>query len=293
MWTHQYVQQVNQIACIGFPDKSFFRTNGPEAHVFGLEPHFGCCTANLHQGWPKFLWNAFQEEDGIESSVMLPSTYETEISGIKVKLTIETEYPFRHTCKYIVETQAPVEFPLKVRIPAWSKEYKFNDEAKSNKGYLILNKVWEGKEEFTITLFDEPHLVDRPSGLKVAEYGPLVFSLPIDAKYDMKDYERDGVERKFPYCDYYLTPTSEWRFAYGSHKFSVCEQDGDGIPFSSKNPRVTLQAELKPIEWEYAEGYETVAAPVPSGKTREGQDVIKTLQPYGSAKLRMTEMPLI
>lgn len=294
MWTHQYVQQVNQIACIGFQDKSFFRTNGPEAHIFGLEPHFGCCTANLHQGWPKLLWNAFIEEDGmIESAVMLPATYETEISGVKVKLTLETKYPFRHSCKYIVETESPVAFPLKIRIPAWSKEYKFNEEVKNNKGYLTLKKVWEGREEFTITLFDKPHLVDRPSGLKVAEYGPLVFSLPIDAKYDMKEYERDGVERKFPYCDYYLIPTSEWRFAYHSNQFSVQEHKGDEIPFSSKNPKLTLQTEMKPIAWEYAEGYETVAAAMPSGEEREGRVTTMTLQPYGSAKLRMTEMPMI
>lgn len=42
MWTHQYDQQVNQIACVRFPGQSFFRTNNSEAHMFGLEPHFGC-----------------------------------------------------------------------------------------------------------------------------------------------------------------------------------------------------------------------------------------------------------
>lgn len=59
MWTHQYVQQSNQIACEIFPGKSVFRTNGREAHLFGLEPNFGCCTANFNQGWPKFALSAF------------------------------------------------------------------------------------------------------------------------------------------------------------------------------------------------------------------------------------------
>ena len=293
MWTHQYVQQVNQIACIGFPGKSYFRTNGPEAHIFGLEPHFGCCTSNLHQGWPKLLWSAFSDEDGLECRMMLPATYETEIAGTKVRLTLETEYPFRHSCKYIVETEKPIEFSLKIRIPEWSKQYKLDNEAKENHGYLNVKRVWEGRQEFTITLFDEPHLVDRPSGLKVAEYGPLVFSLPIETKYEMHEYERDGVERKFPYCDYNLIPISEWRFGFNSDAFSVCEQEGDEIPFSSKHPRIKLMAEMRPIEWEYEEGYETVAAAVPSGEVREGNPVTMALHPYGGAKLRMTEMPFM
>ena len=50
MWTHQYVQQVNQIACQKTMIMAPWSTNGPYAHTFGLEPNFGCCTANFNQG---------------------------------------------------------------------------------------------------------------------------------------------------------------------------------------------------------------------------------------------------
>ena len=65
MWTHQYDQMVNQTAA--FPmSKQPFRTNNNEAHLFGLEPHFGCCTANFGQGFPKFALSTFlKAENGI------------------------------------------------------------------------------------------------------------------------------------------------------------------------------------------------------------------------------------
>ena len=58
MWCHQYDQQVNQVQCAINP-QALWSTNGPDSNLFGLEPNYGCCTANLHQGWPKLaahLW---------------------------------------------------------------------------------------------------------------------------------------------------------------------------------------------------------------------------------------------
>ncbi|MDY3286941.1 MAG: glycoside hydrolase family 127 protein, partial [Eubacteriales bacterium] len=74
MWTHQYDQQSNQIACRRFEGKPIFGTNGPDAHLFGLEPNYGCCTANFGQGWPKFALSAFMhDEDRIISAIPIPS----------------------------------------------------------------------------------------------------------------------------------------------------------------------------------------------------------------------------
>jgi hypothetical protein len=36
-----------------------------ESNLFGMDVNFGCCTANMHQGWPKFaasLWMAAAAE---------------------------------------------------------------------------------------------------------------------------------------------------------------------------------------------------------------------------------------
>ena len=58
MTAHQYDQQCNQVVCTAAGEHVYV-SNEADSNLYGLEPNFGCCTANMHQGWPKFasqLW---------------------------------------------------------------------------------------------------------------------------------------------------------------------------------------------------------------------------------------------
>ena len=81
MWSHQYDQQANQVMCS--LNRRRWVTNGPESNLFGLEPNFGCCTANLHQGWPKLvgsLWMA-TPDNGLAAVVYAPSTVKARVGA--------------------------------------------------------------------------------------------------------------------------------------------------------------------------------------------------------------------
>jgi DUF1680 family protein len=120
MWTHQYVQQVNQISCkIMDGEKSpIFTTNNHEAHIFGLEPNFGCCAANMGQAFPKFtLSTYYYNENGIYVAAIAPASLRTEVNGVKVEILCDTKYPFEDTVRYQVNCEKPVEFALYLRIP--------------------------------------------------------------------------------------------------------------------------------------------------------------------------------
>ena len=51
MWAHQYLQAVNEINAIK-ADPHTWQHDGDMAETYGLEPNYGCCTANFNQGAP-------------------------------------------------------------------------------------------------------------------------------------------------------------------------------------------------------------------------------------------------
>lgn len=295
MWAHQYVQQVNQVACQQFPGRSFFRTNNSEAHLFGLEPNFGCCTANMHQAWPKLLLHTLQRtEKGALVAHLLPVSVETTIKGKPVRIAVNSEYPFRMKASITVEAAEKVSFELKIRIPSWAKKVCLNGKpVRPVKGHTVIQKAWQGSETLELTMETEPRMISRPSGLKVVEYGALLFSLPIETEYRMREYEKNGVERKFPYCDYELIPKSAWNYGFAQNDFMVEERPLSDIPFACNQPAVVLHTRMAPVAWNWADGYDTVPDRKPVSAKAIGPEEEKELIPYGCAKLRMTEMPKV
>ena len=292
MWAHQYVQMVNQIDCTPFSGNPPFTTNGKDAHVFGLEPHFGCCTANFGQGWPKLALSAFlRAEDGVLSAVPIPSELTTEWKGVPVKITLVTDYPFRHTFTYRVEAERSTDMKLRLRIPSFTKKLSVNGRAAAKRGMLTFGGFAAGVTEITVSYDAEPRVAARPHGLYVVEYGPLVFSLPVLGESKTVEYTRADVERKFPYCDYHIKGVSDWNLALTERRFTVEEREVDEIPFSAAHPPLTLKTELCHIDWGHEPGYDTVCGAVPASRKPLDEPRERTLIPYGCARLRMTELP--
>jgi len=133
MWAHQYLQQANGVAAAR-AEPHVWVTDGAESTVFGVEPNFGCCTANFNQGWPKLAMNVIFEspaDGGVAVGVFAPASARFPQSasvpnGTTVR--VETDYPFGDVVVVVVVSppEAKLEtsrthFPLHVRIPAWAR----------------------------------------------------------------------------------------------------------------------------------------------------------------------------
>ena len=288
MWAHQYLQLSNQIACEKFPANPLFRTNGSDAHLFGLEPNYGCCTANFNQGWPKLALATFMHsEDTVVSAVPLPSTLTTD----DFQITLKTNYPFENKLTYTVEATKAMR--LKVRIPSFAKNLSVNKKATAFCEEIDFEIPAGQTTDIEIAFETVPTMFLRPHNLRSVACGSLVFSLPIAYEKRKIEYVEGNVERKYPYCDYEYLPQSEWSYAYASPFFRLEQRELSDIPFSSEKPPVVLKAKVKKICWGLEQGFESVCAKVPESTTPLGEEETVELYPYGCAKLRMTELPLI
>ncbi len=289
MWSHQYVQMTNQVAA--FPmSKPPFRTNNYVAHTFGLEPNFGCCTANFGQGLPKFVLTSFMRtEGGIAACAITPASIETKIGNVDVLCESETQYPFRDTVTYKIIVSAPVTFTMSVRIPGFADSAELNGESVSPGGFADITKEWNGTETIELKLNFDTSIIQRPNNMVCIWRGPLLYSIAIDEKWERVEYTRDGVERKFPYCDYYVYPTSKWNYALADDTFEIKENDFIS-GFGGNEPPIEMTAKMFEIEWEFTNGY---CAPRPKSLKPIGDMQKVRLIPYGCTNLRMTEIPYL
>jgi len=290
MWTHQYDQMTNQVRAEKLPeDHVVFGTNGPDSHLFGLEPNYGCCTANMGQGWPKFAMSTFmKDEKGIVNTLIAPSKVTCVHGGVNVSVTLETEYPFRNTARYIVETDAPIAFELALRIPASVASADVGGSAAKPGTFHRIAKQWSGREIVEVRYGFECALVDRPRGMRCLWYGPLLFSVAVDGEFTKREYVERGVERKFPYCDYEIAPKSPWNYAFTDNNFDVAENPIGDYPFGPDQTPVEITASLAPVDWPEEYG---VCLPEPRSRKAIGKAEKVRMIPYGCTYLRMTEMP--
>ena len=306
MWTHQYNQMTNQVECSVLKGKNHFRTNSADSHLFGLEPNFGCCTANFNQAWPKFaLSTMMAAADGIAITAIAPCKLTTSIRGVEVIVDLQTNYPFEDGYKVIIETSSPIDFTLYLRIPGSAKAANIQiagSQFVGKSGFMPIKRKWESKEEIIVSFVFEAELKERPKGMACLWRGPLLYALPIKEEWQMKEYTKDGVERKFPYCDYEVYPKSRWNYAFKGEEGSGCNEGNEGnegsypftyhgvgeVPFNSITPPCTITAELVEIDWPFEDG---VCQAYPTDLSPRGEPVEIDLIPYGCTNLRMTEMP--
>lgn len=291
MWSHQYDQQPNQIACTRAHRQ--WSTNGDESNLFGLAPHFGCCTANLHQGWPKLAESLWMKTaaGGLVAVAYAPNTVTADVADQQVSIEEQTNYPFSTTARFVIHAAKPAAFPLVLRVPEWSSDtrLKLNSAPltpRAKDSFLHIERTWKDGDTVDISFDGTPRVSHWYRDAQVFERGPLVFALPLKADWtELKHYAQQS-------SDWELKTATPWNYGVEKGACDVLVKEGklSEHPFSQDNPAVTLNVRAKPIaEWVV---FDNSAGTVPQSPiaTATSQQRL-TLVPYGAAKLRITEFP--
>ena len=156
----QYFQQPNQVLVTN-QGRNFFNDNNGHL-VFGTTSGYPCCTANMHQAWPKFVQNLWYatSDNGIAALVYGESEVSMKVAdGQTVKVEETTSYPFNEDITFTLTTQKAVKFPFHLRIPQWCSKpgIKINKkemDVKINNGIVVIDRVWNDKDEVVMTVTD-------------------------------------------------------------------------------------------------------------------------------------------
>ncbi|HLY43322.1 MAG TPA: beta-L-arabinofuranosidase domain-containing protein [Terracidiphilus sp.] len=298
MWAHQYNQEPNQVMC-SLHHKPW-TTDGPESNLYGLEPNFGCCTANFHQGWPKFTNSLFllsgnvNAHDGLVAAAYAPCEVNTTLDGTPVQIIEETGYPFEETVHLTVNPSSPLRFPIQLRIPGWAQgaTIRVNGQPAPEPTpgtFASLDRDWQAGDHIALSFPMPPRVSRGFNGSVAIERGPVVFSYGIGESW-VKLRDRGMT------ADWQVFPTTEWNYALvldpeqPTRSIEVStSKAGEGI-FTRRNAPVRMRVKARRINaWRAEDG---AADPLPSNPDAAGQpqETIELI-PYAAAKLRITAFP--
>ena len=308
MWAHQYFQAVNELNAVFIP--GFHGIPSP-VYTYGIN-NFPCCTANFHQGWPKFANAVFHtnrtaDYEGIVVSLWAPASATTQYGNI----TVTTEYPFGDNATIVVTT-ARGNTSLYLRVPGWASQARIQVGGRSiqpkngtvarlslpigtSTVYMIFNAQVRLETDGLVGSYDG----QRGTLSYSVHRGPILYSLNLEPHWKRTAHYYGG--DVYGSNDYSVTTSTPWAFALDPHplKFVFNGYPNGAPPFNRTQWVAHVEAMARPLvpnAWplDKAKWLPTLppASPACAKAGQCGASQPVKLVPHGGTALRVGTMPL-
>lgn len=308
--TRQYFQQANQVMATRHIRNFDVNHEGTDV-VYGLMTGYPCCTANMHQGWPKFtqnLWYATPDK-GLAALVYAPSEVKAIVAGeTEVIVKEETSYPFEDEIRFVFsfpKKAKHVTFPFHLRVPGWCKEAVvyvngMPEQKAAGGSIIVLNRNWNNGDVVTLKLPMHIYKNTWHENSVSIQRGPLVYALKIGERVEKVQNKKDA--GKYGETYYEIHPTTPWNYGLlniPEHElekaFQLQVNPVTAYPWNLQNAPLTLQTKARRIpSWQL---YNQMAGPLPYSMiyqletAPDDEDII--LVPYGCTQLRISQFPVV
>ncbi len=142
-----------------------------------------CCVPNAGRISTYYVKSLFmKDKDGLVATLFAPCEVNTKWNDNEINIVETTNYPFENTINFKVKTSKSENFSLKIRIPAWAKDFKLNCDYKLDGQYIVIKKNWQNDETITLELTAKVEIKQELNGNKYFAYGTLVFALPFESE---------------------------------------------------------------------------------------------------------------
>ncbi len=275
-------------------------------NVYGPFAGYTCCTANMHQGWPKYishLWYA-TTDGGVAALVYGPNKLETKLpNGVELTIDEQTQYPFEDQIKFIVQPSKPSDFPIEFRVPIWCKEaiiHVNGKEIKREKGGLIvrIKRTWNKNDQVDLFFPNEITTKNWAKNSRSIEKGALIYALKIKEEVTKQIHPQEG-----EYLE--IMPKSDWNFGLLKTTITnpIPNTSFQTVPFpkdfkwnSMSSPFEITTLGKKIPDWKTQDGVAhqpiTTRIGVYEGSVNKESETIHLI-PFGFTRLRVVAFPVV